>query len=238
MSWTDRPMTRHEAGRFVQRARLDGGRSQIAFSLLLDTLARPGEIRSLARVELPPGLPAPLVLPLALADVEVPVAVVAADPDSPWPALVADATGAPLVTPGMAAQVVLLDGFGPEDLLGLARGTDQDPDGGTRVAVACRALHPIDAPTAAATTAPDVVVELSGPGVDGTRRLGLDGLDRAVLDAIAEACSRFPTGIDCWFVTPTGDVAAVPRSSHLEVLAPAPAPTTAPHHGSTTEEVD
>lgn len=233
MSWTEVPTTRREAGRFVQRARLDGGRSQIAFSLLLGTLARPGEIRSLARVELPPGLPAPLALPLALADVEVPVAVVAADPDSPWPTLVADATGAPLVDPPDAAQVVLLDGFGADDLLGLARGSDQDPDGGTRVAVACRALHRDGG--ADDTSTAEVVVELSGPGVDGVRRLGIDGLDRSVLDAVAEASARFPTGIDCWFVTPTGDIAAVPRSSHIEVLTPTP--VDASRAGATTEEV-
>lgn len=204
------------SGRFVHRARLDGVRSQIAFALLLDTLARPGEIRSLARVELPLGVPAPLVVPLALADVEVGVAVVTGDPDSPWPSLVQDVTGAPVVALDLANQVVLLDGFRPDHLLTLFRGTNEDPEQGARVAIACRHLRRVDLSDESSESA--VVVELSGPGIDGHRRLGIDGLDPSVLRAIAQVNRNFPAGIDCWFASTLGDIAAIPRSSRIELI--------------------
>ncbi|MFP4512897.1 MAG: phosphonate C-P lyase system protein PhnH [Acidimicrobiales bacterium] len=228
MNWTEGASTVVDGGRFVHRARLDGRRSQVAFGLLLDTLARPGEIRDLARVDLPAGLPTPLILHLALADVEVPLAVVTGDPDSPWPDLMVDATGASLTTPDAAAQVVMLDGFGPDDVLGLARGTTEAPENGARVAISCRQLHdlgpgvgPLPAGLPATAADADVVVALSGPGVDGWRVLGIDGLAPSLLLALADANRSYPAGIDCWFVTPTGEIAAVPRSSRIEVLGPA-----------------
>jgi alpha-D-ribose 1-methylphosphonate 5-triphosphate synthase subunit PhnH len=217
MSSTEVTVARDANGTFVQRARLDGARSQIAFALLLDTLARPGEIRSLARVQLPTGVPTPLVLPLALADVEVPVAVVSGDPDSPWPGLVRDATGAPMVELDRAAQIVLLDGFGPNHLLAARRGTNEEPDRGARLAIACRGLRPVPAEGRGGA---QMTIELTGPGIDGSRRLGIDGLDTTIVEAIAEANQAYPAGIDCWFMSPLGDLAAIPRSSEITILPP------------------
>ncbi|MGY6502583.1 MAG: phosphonate C-P lyase system protein PhnH [Acidimicrobiales bacterium] len=233
MSWTDavaRGRTGNGAdGGLVHRARLDGTRSQVAFSVLLDTLARPGRVASLAAVGLPPGVPAPLVLPLALADVETPVAVVTGDPDSPWPHLVRDVTGAPLVDVVSAAQVVLLDGFGGADILAARRGTAQEPEYGARMALSCRALVPRGAPHDDDSGPPPCTVELelTGPGVDGVARLGIDGLPAGVFGALAEANAAFPSGVDCWFVTAHGDIAALPRSTQVRVVRPHP----------TTEEI-
>ena len=213
----------------LHHARLEGVRSQVAFSLLLDTLARPGTVRSIATVGLPAGVPSPLVVPLALADVETSVAVVDADPDATWAVLVVDATGAPLADPTEAAQVVFLSGFDATDVLAVRRGTSADPEDGTRVAIACRGLQPLDADPGEADDRPagpaGVVVALSGPGVEGTRHLRVDGLDPAVFAAIAEANRMFPAGIDCWLVSADGDLAAIPRSTRIECL-----------HSSTTNE--
>jgi alpha-D-ribose 1-methylphosphonate 5-triphosphate synthase subunit PhnH len=219
MSSTEASERHADAGRFVRRARLDGERSQVAFSLLLATLAHPGTVRSVLSVELPAGVPIPLVVPLALADVEVPVAVVTGDPDSPWPDLVRDVTGAPLVEPAHAAMAVLLDGFGPEVVTCLPRGTSDDPDRGAKVAIACRALHGPSGDGHGAAGG-EVVIELSGPGVDGSRRLGVDGLDVSVIEAVAESNRTFPAGIDCWLASPTGEVAAIPRSAAVHVVHP------------------
>lgn len=224
MSSTETRVTPIDAGPMPYRARLDGPRAQIAFSLLLDTLARPGTVRNLSRVGLAPGLAAPLALPLALADVETSVAVIDADPDHPWSSLIVDATGAPLAAHVDAAQVVLLSGFGAHHISELRRGTRSEPEDGARVAIACRRLHSDDASHAGSGGAQvsDVVLELSGPGIDGTRRLGIDGLAVEIFDAIAEANRHFPAGIDCWFVTPFGDIAAISRSTDLRVLRSAP----------------
>lgn len=59
-------------------------------------------------------------------------------------------------------------------------------------------------------------LELSGPGVPGTRSLAVTGLPAAEFDAIAEAQAGYPRGIDVVFAA--GDrIAAVPRSVELEV---------------------
>lgn len=59
-------------------------------------------------------------------------------------------------------------------------------------------------------------VELSGPGVPGSRSLAVAGLPAEEADAIAEAQSEYPRGIDVVFAA--GDrIAAIPRSVELEV---------------------
>mgnify|MGYP003861465097 CR=1 FL=1 len=63
--------------------------------------------------------------------------------------------------------------------------------------------------------ADEIVVEVSGPGVDGARRLAVAGLPAAVLDAVATANEGFPSGIDTWLVARDGTVAALSRSTRL-----------------------
>lgn len=204
----------------LARARLTGARSQRAFRILLDSLSRPGTIHTTDAVGLPPGVPALLLLPLALADVEVGVAVLSGDPDDPWTRFLVDVTGSRPVPVPDAAIVVLLGGFTAQDVLSLRRGTDESPEGGARVAMACRSLRVLDdADDTAADAAVDGEVELTlrGPGVDGSVRLAIAGLPVDVLDALAIANAGFPSGVDTWFVTPDGTVCAVPRSSHLSI---------------------
>lgn len=59
-------------------------------------------------------------------------------------------------------------------------------------------------------------IELTGPGVDGRRRVGV-GLPDDELDRLAQAQSTYPRGVDAYFAAGRR-VAAVPRSSSLEVV--------------------
>jgi alpha-D-ribose 1-methylphosphonate 5-triphosphate synthase subunit PhnH len=190
-------------------ARLTGARSQRAFSALLDTLARPGSIASLTDVGLPDAVPPVFVLPLALADVEVSVAV----PDSTtWERFLVDVTGARLASADRASMVVYLAPPDRDAVLGLRRGTDEAPEGGARVAIAVDRLRPHGTGTA---DTDEIVVELSGPGVDGARRMAVAGLPATVLDAVATANRGFPSGIDTWLVARDGSIAAISRSTRL-----------------------
>jgi len=191
-------------------ARLTGACSQRAFSVLLDTLARPGSVGSLDAVGLPDGVPPALVLPLALADVEVSVAIVAAD--DTWQRFVVDVTGARTAPPDEAAMVVHLTTPDRDAVLALRRGTGESPEGGARLAVAVEAVQAYEAGTPVDGA---LVLEVSGPGVDGTRRLAVAGLPATVLDAIATANRVFPAGIDTWLVAPDGSIAALSRSTRL-----------------------
>ena len=69
---------------------------------------------------------------------------------------------------------------------------------------------------AAGTDPALTTVELTGPGVDGAAELSV-ALSPDELDAIAEAGSQFPRGVDAVFATDDA-VAAIPRSATMELL--------------------
>ena len=193
-------------------ARLEGQRSQRAFRALLDTSSRPGTVVDLAAVALPAGVPPALVVPLALADVEVAVAVLGDDAGAWWE-LVRDATGARPATPDTADVVVALGPLAAAEVMALRRGTAEEPERGARLALACTGLHPGGAEG-------EVVLELAGPGVDGHRRLGVDGVHVEVVDALVAVNATFPRGVDTWLATPDGRLAALPRSTRVRRLDP------------------
>lgn len=66
----------------------------------------------------------------------------------------------------------------------------------------------------------DLVLTLSGPGVDGETTLRVGGLDAAVVKARAERNWPFPTGIDLVLVDPRGRLASLPRSTTATIAAP------------------
>ena len=189
-------------------ARLTGARSQRAFSALLDTLARPGTVASLDAVGIPDDVPTALVVPLALADVEVSVAVA----DDRWQRFLVDVTGCRTAAPAVASMVVFLTPPDRDSILSLRRGNDEAPEGGAKVAIAVDGLR---AHEGAEAHADELVVELTGPGVDGSCRLAIAGLSAAALDAIATANGGFPSGIDTWLVARDGSIAALSRSTHI-----------------------
>ena len=71
----------------------------------------------------------------------------------------------------------------------------------------------------------DLALRFAGPGVDGEITLRLGGLGADVIKARNERNGPFPTGIDLLFVDAQGRLAGLPRSTQVEVLAPAMAGT-------------
>ena len=185
-------------------ARLDEHRSQRLFRTLLDVTARPGTVGRLDDAGLPPAL-----LPvLALAQVDVTIAVLADRVAPEWEAVVADATGATVVAFEQAEMVTALRSPTPDELRAARRGTAQAPELGCRVTLACRALR---------RTGGEVTMQLAGPGVDGSASLGVDGLRAEVFETLASVNRSFPAGIDTFLVTDDGDVAALPRSTRITI---------------------
>jgi alpha-D-ribose 1-methylphosphonate 5-triphosphate synthase subunit PhnH len=183
--------------------RLTPRASQAVFRVLLDSLARPGQVLALPQPE-----PGPGIVPLALAVVGSPVAVLG---DPAWERTVCRATGARAAAPGDASLVAI---YGAADAAAviprLRRGSALAPEDGAKAGLACRGLS--------ADGSGEVTLELSGPGVPGQARLGVDGLGRAVFDALREANARFPAGIDVWLVDSRGQVAGLPRSARQVVV--------------------
>jgi alpha-D-ribose 1-methylphosphonate 5-triphosphate synthase subunit PhnH len=198
-------------------ARLGGVRSQRAFAALLATLSRPGTIEALDAVALPADVPPALVVPLALADVEVEVAVVDDRPDAAWERFLVDVTGARPAAIERAGMVVFISAPGRDQLLSVRRGRAESPEGGAKVAIAVDHLR---APDSADREPDELVVELSGPGVDGSALLAVTGLSAAALDAISQANRGFPSGFDTWLVARDGSLAAISRSTRLALADP------------------
>jgi alpha-D-ribose 1-methylphosphonate 5-triphosphate synthase subunit PhnH len=182
--------------------RLSPRASQAVFRVLLDTLARPGRVLALPE----PG-PGPGIVPLALAVVGSPVAVIG---DPAWQARICQATGASDSADADAALVAVYGTPDPVTVSRLRRGSALAPEDGAKAGLACRGLRE-GGPG-------EVTLELSGPGVPGSVRLGVDGVSPAVFDALREANALFPAGIDVWLVDGHGQVAGLPRSVRQAVV--------------------
>lgn len=193
----------------LAQARVSGHRSQQLFDVMLRTLAEPGTVRRLPVSFDGLEIPTALWLPLALADVDTPVHIagdtIAPDRMGRWAEIVSGATDAPIVDAAAARIVVGLST--DVDLLSrISVGTATAPEDGARLAIAVAGLH-------AEARAGSQTIALSGPGVPGTRRLGIDGLDADVIDRLGRAGAAFPAGFDTWLFTGAGRVAAIPRST-------------------------
>jgi alpha-D-ribose 1-methylphosphonate 5-triphosphate synthase subunit PhnH len=184
--------------------------SQAVFRVLLQSLARPGGV-----LQLPAGggpaaeHPGPGIVPLALAVVGSKVAVVEAPPRR-WQSRICRATGASASGIGDASLVAIYGSADPTTISRLRRGSAAAPEDGAKVGLACTALTE-GGPG-------EVTLELSGPGVPGRARLGVDGVAHAVFEALREANSAFPAGVDVWLVDERGQVAGLPRSAHQVVV--------------------
>lgn len=191
---------------------LDHTASQRVFRVLLDALARPGTVRALPADVLDVDVPAALLVPLALADLEVSLATLApAEPD--WAGALVAATGARPAPPERADMVLALRPPRPDEVRGLRRGTPDRPDLACRLMLACDRLDGGDS----GVGEHDVSCDLTGPGVDGTTVLGVSGLPVEALEALIAVNQRFPLGVDTFLVTTDGHVAGLPRSTRVRI---------------------
>jgi alpha-D-ribose 1-methylphosphonate 5-triphosphate synthase subunit PhnH len=190
--------------------RLDPEQAQGVFRALLDALARPGLPTRLPAGST--GLPRALVPMLALADVDVTVAVLADSRDDAdaWHEVVRTATGAAKGPAGQAHMVAALRAPTPDEIAGLERGSAADPERGARLTVACRTLT-----AAVGGAAPGLRVEVTGPGVPGRRAFAAVGVPADVLTALEAANQGYPAGVDTWLVDDSGTAVGLPRTTRL-----------------------
>lgn len=179
--------------------------SQGAFRAMMSATARPGHIEALSGIpQVPPPLsPVAAALVLTLIDHDTPVWLDPPLADSQavrgW---LAFHTGAPVVDAGAAASFAVIANFScmpPLDIFAL--GTDAYPDRSTTLVVQVLEFDR-EGP------------ELTGPGVDGTIRLGARPLPSTFWRRLRENNAMFPRGVDILLAGPEG-VAALPRSLRI-----------------------
>lgn len=109
------------------------------------------------------------------------------------------------------ADVLHAVGVPDWDVREAPRGSLREPSEGATVVYRVGSLSGTPGDGEAATT-----VAVSGPGVDGSRRLSV-ALPESELEALADAQSTYPRGVDA-VVAGDGAVAAIPRSASVEVV--------------------
>jgi alpha-D-ribose 1-methylphosphonate 5-triphosphate synthase subunit PhnH len=190
---------------------LDDGAAQQLFRVLVDALASPGLVFQLPRAVVQ-RIPTALVPLFVMTDNDVPVAV---HPDSEgWHTVVGLATGAPPAELADAEWVAFLEPPAATLLGSLDPGSTYAPERGTRVAITVRSLRAAERVDAEPDEVP---LRLAGPGIRGHTELAVGGVDRAVFTSLVAINASFPAGLDVWLATPSGSVAAIARSTAIEV---------------------
>lgn len=178
--------------------------SQRVFRCLLQAVSHPGKLFTLPPFECDPLESAARTL----LDHEVTFHVLgeqAAEIEERIPQL----TGA-RVSPVEEADFALVSsGDTAGAVLRLGRGTLERPERGATAIYAVEEL----------SNSGTLALKLSGPGVPGTRTLGIEGLAPAEVEGIREARQDYPLGIDVYLIDFAGRVAGLPRSTRLEVYA-------------------
>jgi alpha-D-ribose 1-methylphosphonate 5-triphosphate synthase subunit PhnH len=179
--------------------------SQQVFRRALTALSEPGTLQHVPESQAPEGIHiASYQLCLALLDAETPLWVA---PSLRTDALVSALRfhcGCRLVDePGQAEFALTPPNF-DSDLSRFAQGSHEYPDRSTTVIVQVESLDS------------DGDWVLSGPGIEGIRRVGIAGLDPRWPGMLADNRSRFPCGVDLLFTAGTGLI-GLPRTTRVEV---------------------
>lgn len=177
--------------------------AQRVFRTLLTALSEPGRILALPPCCAPPeGLdPAAAAAVLALADGDTPLWL---DPSARAAAsYMRFHTGAPIVGTEEAALFLLAAAKHRPALSQLQAGTPEYPDRSATLILSVEDLVEGEG------------WHLSGPGIAGTRRLLVRGLDERFAEEWRASHARFPLGVDVVFAA-RDRLAALPRSTRLE----------------------
>jgi alpha-D-ribose 1-methylphosphonate 5-triphosphate synthase subunit PhnH len=183
--------------------------SQAVFAAVMNAFANPGTIAALdPRIDAPaPLAPAAAAIVAALADGDTPVYLDERLREAPglvgW---IAFHTGARLTADAAACAFAILGG-GPCPALpeGFAIGTAEHPDRSATLLVTVSAL---DGGTP---------LVLSGPGIDGERRIAPRGLPDGFTTAWARNNALFPRGVDVLLVCGAA-ATALPRTTQIRSI--------------------
>lgn len=185
--------------------------TQVTFRVVLDAMARPGTVRQLpvAARDAPvnPWLAAVLV---TLLDHEVSLAIEPFDGSEALERFVRQRTAvAPAAVDAADFVVASADRLDPRLPVRLRQGTLAYPHDSATLLLLVPSLG--EAPSGAG-----VKLDLAGPGVPRGHSVRISGLDPALFEARDEV-AEYPCGIDLILVDPSGRVAALPRTTAVQL---------------------
>lgn len=180
--------------------------SQAMFRLIMSAMAQPGIWHEVPADLAPPaGLPRPAALTLlTLADYETPVWLPPSLRDGDAGAWLRFHSNCPLVdATAEAAFAVVHAGDTAARLADFSAGSDRFPDRSTTVLVVVGAREG------------GTVVELSGPGIEASRRISPAGLAPAFWQDVADNARAYPLGVDLLLMD-ASHILGLPRSTRVE----------------------
>ena len=224
---------------------LTPGGAQAVFRATLDVLARPGTVKRLPSAKDEPlagHVPAALLPLLALADLSTPTCVVGsvagagdadeangtgdgAGPDgaanvrrTAWDEIVRVATNAPRAALGDARLVAALRPLNPDELADLRTGTALAPEDGALACLAVAGIAIVDGADGIPSSSDGgrLLLQLSGPGVPGTRAILVAGLPAGFAAARHSLVAGFPAGADLLLIAPDGAMTGLPRTTEVK----------------------
>jgi alpha-D-ribose 1-methylphosphonate 5-triphosphate synthase subunit PhnH len=180
--------------------------SQSVFRCIMNALARPGSVQTIADVVNVPSLlmPATAAVALTLFDHDTSIWFderLGAEPDiASW---LRFQTGAPLTgDASLAAFALIHSGAALPDFESFALGTPEYPDRSTTLVIQVDTL----------TEGPELII--SGPGIRGTSSLRVGALSSDFVERMRANRALFPRGVDLLLVC-GHDLVALPRSTHV-----------------------
>jgi alpha-D-ribose 1-methylphosphonate 5-triphosphate synthase subunit PhnH len=187
------------------------GRNQATYRALLQAVSGPGSSVRLSGLETLSPLASIRAVVECLLDHEVGVCILGA---RPVPAALAAAVAATGARPMPIDRADFLVVVGPDSRGGLTaarRGSHESPEDGATV------IYSLDG--AGAPSADRFRVRLEGPGIAeaGGRVPDMRGIPAPELQALSEVNADYPLGVDAFFVRPSGEVMALPRSTRIQV---------------------
>lgn len=187
--------------------------AQTHYRLLLDAMARPGELRRIPVLEVtPPSILRPAAALVGFALLNADVSFYAGGPVADYLRENTDA----IVAEPMDADFLFLQGTDPAVLVDEAKiGTLPYPEGGATLVLSVDALSA----GAPASRGGGLVVTLTGPGIARENTLHIAGLNADVLDSVRRQNLEFPLGVDVILADAGGNIACIPRSSRINQIA-------------------
>ncbi len=183
------------------------------FRVLLNSMARPGEIHKLNDVDLQPpeGLnTATALIGFALLNSDVSFFLEKSQPKAIE--YLEYNTGSKLEIP-QAADFVFLHAnlAAPDKVKALKAGDSEYPESGATLILLIHSIWDRPVPNA-------LSVSLSGPGVKDTKNIYLEGISRIWLEQIQLKNEDYPLGIDTILVDQNNQLTCIPRSNRITIL--------------------